>query len=226
MGMTTLRSGFTDDTFYRRFDAPAVAGLTFTADMESWRHYLDALDAGLENVAVTTSGGAPLPIDEAFTRWVELTRDVHAGDHAIYMVGNGGSAMIAGHFAADACKNGRLRALAFNEVALLTASANDLAFAEVFAVPLTQLGRPGDLLITISSSGSSPNVIRAIEVARAASMSVITLSGKRADNQSRAMGDLNFYVPADRYGCVESAHHVVMHYWLDQYLNVYGTGAL
>jgi D-sedoheptulose 7-phosphate isomerase len=155
-----------------------------------------------------------------------MTREVGATGHHVYLVGNGGSAMIAGHFATDACKNARLRALAFNDVAMLTAAANDLAFSEVFAVPLAQLGRAGDLLITISSSGNSPNIVRAIEVARGAGMRVVTLSGKGRDNRSRAMGDVNFYVPANRYGWVESAHHIVMHHWLDRYLNAYGDGAV
>jgi D-sedoheptulose 7-phosphate isomerase len=155
-----------------------------------------------------------------------MTHEVNASGHHMYIVGNGGSAMMAGHFAADACKNARLSAIAFNDVALLTAAANDLAFSEIFAVPLAQLGRADDLLITISSSGSSPNIIRAIEVARSLKMRIVTLSGKRSDNRSRTMGDLNFYVPASRYGWVESAHHVVMHYWLDQYLNIHGGGAV
>ena len=67
----------------------------------------------------------------------------------VYIVGNGGSAMIAGHFAADACKNDRLRALAFNDAALLTAAGNDLAFSEIFAVPLSQLRELGQRLIQI-----------------------------------------------------------------------------
>ena len=194
--------------------------------METWRAYLDALDTALEKLAATASGGAALPVADAFTRWLEMTRTVHASGGTIYMVGNGGSAMMAGHFAADACKNGRLRALAFNDAALLTAAGNDLAFSEIFAVPLSQLAREGDLLITISSSGNSPNIIRAVEVARAAGLKIVTLSGKAQDNKSRTMGDVNFYVPADRYGWVESAHHVVMHYWLDQYLNLHRGGAL
>ena len=194
--------------------------------MESWRDYSTRIENALNQLTASESSGREVPLDEAFTRWVTLTRDTRDGHNTIFIVGNGGSAMIAGHFAADACKNAKLRALALNDVALLTASANDLAFAEVFAVPLSQLGCAGDLLITVSSSGNSPNIIRAIEVARSARMHVVTLSGKGPDNRSRTMGDLNFYVPANRFGWVESAHHIVMHHWLDQYLNAYGGGAL
>ena len=194
--------------------------------METWRDYSIRIENALKELNATDAAGRVLPVDEAFTRWVTLTRDTRDGHNTLFIVGNGGSAMIAGHFAADACKNAKLRALALNDVALLTASANDLAFAEVFAVPLAQLGREGDLLITVSSSGNSPNIIRAIEVGRTTGMNIVTLSGKASDNRSRAMGDLNFYVPANRYGWVESAHHIAMHHWLDQYLNAYGGGAL
>ncbi len=57
-------------------------------------------------------------------------------------------------------------------------------------------------------------------------MQIVTLTGMSADNRARACGDLNFYVPADRYGWVECAHQLILHYWLDQYLNLHGDGAL
>ena len=95
-----------------------------------------------------------------------LTREVHDRGGQLYLVGNGASAAMASHIAADACKNGGLRAQAFNDAALLTATGNDLAFDQVFALPLDRLARAGDLLIAISSSGDSPNIVRALEAAR------------------------------------------------------------
>jgi D-sedoheptulose 7-phosphate isomerase len=194
--------------------------------MEPWPGYLAALSAGLEGLEVTGPGGDALTPTDAFTRWVELTRRVHDSGRWLYFVGNGGSAAIASHIAADACKNGELRAVAFNDPALLTAVSNDVAYSEVFALPLTRLAQRGDLLIAISSSGNSPNILRALEAARAIGMLLVTLSGKRADNRSRSMGDLNFYVPCQRYGWVECAHQLIVHYWFDQYLQVHREGAL
>ena len=193
--------------------------------METWTSYRRNLDNALAGLETSGSGG-PMEIGAAFDQWVQLTHNVHTAGGAVYIVGNGGSAMIASHMAIDACKNGHLRALAFNDPAMLTAAANDISFDEVFALPLARLGRKGDLLITISSSGNSPNVVRALEVGRDLGMHRVTLSGKKPDNRSRTMGDLNFYIPADRYGWVESAHQVVIHHWLDQYLNQYRNGAL
>jgi D-sedoheptulose 7-phosphate isomerase len=196
------------------------------AVMESWDTYQDHLSAALAGLEVTDRSGTPMSAGDGFLRWVQLTRDVHDAGRCLYFVGNGGSAMIASHMAVDASKNGGLRAQAFNDPAFLTAISNDISFDEVFALPLAQFGRTGDLLITISSSGNSPNVVRALETGRRIGMHLVTLSGKGPQNRSRAMGDLNLYVPADRYGWVECAHQVVIHYWFDQYLNVHGKGAL
>jgi D-sedoheptulose 7-phosphate isomerase len=194
--------------------------------MELWTDYRNHLAGALERLEISDRAGASLSPADAFARWVRLTREVHDAGRTLYFVGNGGSAMIASHMAIDASKNGGLRALAFNDAASLTAISNDIDFAEVFALPLRQFGRSGDLLMTISSSGNSPNIVRALETGRELGMHLVTLSGKTAANRSRAMGDLNFYVPADRYGWVECAHQLVIHYWFDQYLNVYGNGAL
>jgi D-sedoheptulose 7-phosphate isomerase len=180
----------------------------------------------LRDLAVTCANGRAIAPAEGFARWVELTHDGQAHRQHLYFIGNGASAMLASHFAADACKNGALSAMAFNDAALLTATANDVAFEEVFALPLRRLARSGDLLIGISSSGNSPNILRAVETARAMSMRVVTLTGMRPDNRARRCGDLNFYVPCARYGWVECAHQLILHYWLDQYLNLHASGAV
>jgi D-sedoheptulose 7-phosphate isomerase len=194
--------------------------------MERWPDYLSAASAGLRDLVVTSGSGETLAAMEGFGRWVAMTRAGRSRGQHIYLVGNGASAMMASHFAADACKNGGLSAMAFNDASLLTATANDVAFEEVFALPLSRLARPGDLLIAISSSGNSPNILRAIEAARSIPAEIVTLTGKGADNRARTCGDLNFYVPSARYGWVECAHQLILHYWLDQYLNLYGEGAL
>jgi D-sedoheptulose 7-phosphate isomerase len=185
--------------------------------MEIWDDYVAAVSAGLLNLAITDKTGTALAPASGFRRWIDLTRDVHAGGRHVFFIGNGASAGIASHIAADACKNGGLRARAFNDSALLTATANDLSFDQVFALPLSRFGGAGDMLISISSSGRSPNIVRALECARALGLCIVTLSGMDADNPSRRFGDLNLYVSSARYGWIECAHQVVLHYWLDQY---------
>ena len=110
--------------------------------------------------------------------------------------------------------------MAFNDAALLTATGNDAGYDQVFAHSARPgSARAGDLLIAISSSGNSPNVVRALEAAAGLGVAAVTLTAKQPDNRARALGDLNFYVPLDRYGWAESAHQVILHYWFDQYLD-------
>ena len=194
--------------------------------MDSWDDYVAAIGTSLNRLAITDNRGQPVDAAQGFGRWVEMTHDVQAGGRNIYLIGNGASSAMASHFAAEACKNGGLRAQAFNDGALLTCTGNDLAFDQVFALPLTRFARAGDLLISISSSGASRNILQALERARELGLRIVTLSGRDAGNRSRLSGDLNFYLPSDRYGWIESGHHVVLHYWLDQYLTLHGQGAV
>ena len=194
--------------------------------MDNWEEYVAAVGSGLSRLAITDKQGRTLTAADGFRRWVEITHEVHGRGQNIFLVGNGASAAMASHFAADACKNGGLRAQAFSDAPLLTCVANDLAFDQLFALPLARFARAGDMLITISSSGGSPNILRALECARDPTLKIVTVSGKAADNPSRSFGDLNVYMPSARYGWVESGHHVILHYWLDQYLNQHGQGAV
>jgi D-sedoheptulose 7-phosphate isomerase len=194
--------------------------------MDAWDSYVAAVGSGLARLAITDRQGQPLSTADGFGRWVALTHEVHERGQNIFLVGNGASAAMASHFAADACKNGGLRAQAFNDAALLTCTGNDLAFDQVFALPLARLARAGDMLITISSSGASPNIVRALERAQQMSLRVVTVSGRSSGNPSRTFGDINVYMPCDRYGWIESGHHVILHYWLDQYMTQHGQGAV
>jgi D-sedoheptulose 7-phosphate isomerase len=197
-----------------------------SSDLESWPEYVGTASACLRDLAVTTGAGDALTPVEGFRRWIAMADEGRAHGRRLYFIGNGASAMMASHFATDACKNAGLSALAFNDASLLTAIANDVAFDEIFALPIARLARAGDLVIAISSSGNSPNIIRALETASAMRLTIVTLTGKSPANRARTRGDLNFYVPADRYGWVECAHQLILHYWLDQFLNLHGTGAL
>jgi D-sedoheptulose 7-phosphate isomerase len=134
----------------------------------------------------------------------------------IYFVGNGGSAGICSHMAADWLKNGHFRAMCFNDPALLTCLSNDLGYGSVFSEPLKIFGERNDVLFAISSSGQSINIINAVHAAKLIDMKVITLSGFAPDNPLRTMGDINFYVPSHKYGTVEIAHLSICHAILDK----------
>jgi len=196
------------------------------AAAELWIGYTDVIAAGLRELAVTDGAGAPVSPQDAFARWVAMTFAVREHDGQVFIIGNGGSAAMASHMITDALAIGHLRAVALTDPSLITATANDLSFDRSFALPLERLARPGDLLIAISQSGNSTNIVRGIEAARARDARTVTISAMRADNRCRALGELNFYVPLARYGLAQSAHQVILHYWFDQYLDQHGQGAV
>ena len=99
---------------------------------------------------------------------------------------------------------------------LLSAISNDMSYAEAFAYQVNSFGRRGDLLITISSSGDSDNIVRAIEAARQQNMGVLSFTGFDG-GRSRQLADVNLHVDAHNYGVVEDVHQSLMH-MIMQYL--------
>jgi len=152
---------------------------------------------------------------EPFGEALRMINSIRGTGWRLFFVGNGGSAAIASHMAADWQKAGQIPAMAFNDAPAVTALANDVSYDMVFADQLRMHRRPDDILVAISSSGRSPNICEAVEVAVDGGMKVITLSGFTPDNPLRCMGDVNFYVPSDRYGVVETAHLAILHSLLD-----------
>lgn len=140
----------------------------------------------------------------------------------MFFIGNGGSAAIASHMAADWLKTGKVAAQCFNDGALTTCLSNDLGYEQVFAKPLSLHGRKGDLLFAISSSGQSRSITGAVEVALVQGITIITLSGFKPDNPLRGLGHVNFHVPSFQYGLVEVAHHAICHAILDEVTSING----
>jgi len=182
--------------------------------------YFQAISRALESAQASLADRAPIELESAFARLCSLALRLRETGGVLYFVGNGGSAMMSGHMAEDFCKNAGVRSMAFNDAAFLTAVGNDTSFEQVFETPLMALGRPGDALATISSSGNSPNVLAAIRAARKLGMQIVTFSSMSPDNQSRGSGDINLWVPGKTYGVAESAHAVLLHCWLDRFMNV------
>lgn len=181
----------------------------------SWHSYTEKLAAVLGRVEFTDAAGRVLSADEAFETWHQLTVSVREQQKTVYLIGNGASASMASHFSADLAKNGHLHTQVFSDLSLLTAIGNDLGYSEVFAVPLERRAQPGDLLVAISSSGRSPNILNAARVAGAKKMKLITLTGFDADNPLRQLGDLNAHVPTGTYGLTETCHAAILHHWMD-----------
>jgi D-sedoheptulose 7-phosphate isomerase len=183
--------------------------------------YLRGLHNALNHMIVTDRDARELTQEHGLLELCRMCYEAKLAGQAMYFVGNGASASMASHMAADFSKNCGCRAMAFNDIALMTAVSNDIHYDDCFAVPLTCFATAGDILITVSSSGNSPNVTKAIDSARKINVGVVTLSGMKPDNRSRKMGDLNFWIPADIYGLVEASHQALLHCWLDTFLDLY-----
>ena len=177
--------------------------------------YLHALAHATAQTQAVTASGEKLSLETAIDCAIDLAKSAHDAGNKIMIIGNGGSAGIASHTAIDLSKNANLRTLTFNDSAALTCLGNDFGYEHVFAKQIEFHGKPDDVLIAISSSGRSANILNAVAVARTRGIRVLTFSGFKPDNPLRTSGDLNFYVPASEYGFVEIAHQSLLHAMLD-----------
>jgi len=192
-----------------------MSKLDFRVDSREVRRYFTALSGYLTDTAVTTLSGQSLDMAEAVNQAMLLARRTHAAGNKLIFVGNGGSAAISSHMATDYSKNGDVRAMALNDASMLTCLGNDLGYERVFAKQIELYARADDLVIAISSSGRSANILNGVKAARAAKCAVVTFSGFASDNPLRCLGDLNFYINSDRYGFVEIGHLTICHAILD-----------
>ena len=174
--------------------------------------YLEKLHQNLHNVKCSL-GLNESRYDEWIRRIVHHMENSNSG--MTYFIGNGGSAAIAMHMTTDFLKNGGLRTHSMHDPTTLTCLGNDYGYEHVFDKQLEIIASPGDVLVAISSSGNSPNIVNAVCTAKKKSCTVITLSGFREDNPIRKMGDYNLYVPSMEYGIVESVHNAVLQQVVD-----------
>lgn len=178
-----------------------------SADVEIFRGALDAHHRTFASVA---------GLERNFGAAAELCRAALAGGKRILLCGNGGSAADAQHAAAELTGRFRRDRPALAAIALttdtsaLTAIANDYGFEQVFARQVEALGRPGDVLVAISTSGHSPNVLAAVARAGALGMKTIALSG-RDGGKLAALCDLALVVPAAETERVQEAHIFLLH---------------
>jgi len=188
-------------------------------NMVHFNEWIRTLEKTIDMLQISHATGKAIEPDAAFDDLFRRALNTKRERSTIFLIGNGASASIASHVATDLAKNGHLRTMVLNDPSLLTAVGNDIGFSEVFAEPLRRLGDEKDLLVAISSSGRSPNILNAINTGRTIGMAVITFSAMHPDNPLRQLGDLNFYVPAKTYGHAESSHATLLHYWIDLHVN-------
>jgi D-sedoheptulose 7-phosphate isomerase len=161
-----------------------------------------------------------LPLAE-FERVTQAVEAAHAAGKQIFVIGNGGSAATASHMMNDLNKGTlghkgdapwkRFRVIALTDnVSLMTAWANDTDYNHIFSEPLKNLAQPGDLLIAISASGNSPNIITAVEVAKQLGVKVVGIAGFGGGKLAK-LSDVAFVVPSEDYGPIEDVHMILDH---------------
>ncbi len=139
---------------------------------------------------------------------VDLIFKAHENKGKIIIAGNGGSAAMASHVSVDFTKAANIRAINFNEADLITCFANDYGYENWIASALKVYADPNDLVILVSSSGKSTNILNAAITAKEMGLDTITFSGFSSNNHLKNLGTINFWVDSDSYNIVEMTHHI------------------
>ncbi len=137
-----------------------------------------------------------------------IINEASSNNKKIIIVGNGGSAAISSHVAVDFTKAAGIRAINFNEADLITCFANDYGYENWVSEALKSYSDFGDVIILISSSGESMNIINAANTARDMKNKILTFSGFSSSNPLRSLGDVNFWIDSRSYNYIEMTHHI------------------
>ncbi len=147
---------------------------------------------------------------------VALFQGKKAEGRRLFFAGNGGSAAVATHMTADYLKNGGMRTVSLYNPSVVTCLGNDYGYEDIFSRQLEKLVGSGALLIVISSSGESENIIRAVRATKDRGGEVLALTGFEPENTARKLADMSVYVPSVEYGKVESIHNLILQQAVDE----------
>ena len=163
----------------------------------SVKKFLDCLDNTKNSVEV-----------DALQQFAELIEEVHSKNKKILFFGNGGSAAMASHLSVDLMRSLNIRGLNFNEADLITCFSNDFGYENWISETIKVHGDSDDLIVLISSSGESKNMLQAGKIANELGINLVTFSGFQKDNSLRKLGKINFWADSCNYNVVEMTHHI------------------
>lgn len=185
--------------------------------------YIDEVYNILKKTEIYINGSGICDYEYMMSILIDLFSQIKHHGKQVFFIGNGGSAAISSHMTADFMKNGGMNTYSLYDSAVTTCMGNDYGYKHVFDRPLGFLGQEGSLLVAISSSGNSENIISAIDTAITNKMVVLTLTGFRKDNIIKSKGNYNIYVPIEEYGKVETIHNLILQQVVDEIMNRDGT---
>lgn len=171
--------------------------------------YFNDLMNVLNDTVITSIEQTNISFEEGIEKIIKHIGNIQ--DKKVIAIGNGGSAAIASHLTNDLCKTDNIRAICFSDYSYNTCMANDFGYEYVYEKGIEMFADIGDILIAISSSGNSENIIRAVKSAKQKGCEVVTLSGFKSDNKLRNVGDINIYCSKEHYGYVELCHQIILH---------------
>jgi D-sedoheptulose 7-phosphate isomerase len=183
--------------------------------------YLKSFSEGMELASYTFQGRTET--SEVFLNALNVkTEKVKNQNGRIFFFGNGASASFANHMALDWSKNGGVSSISLSDSALLTALSNDYSYEDCFKEFLKiNFVTAHDLIVTISSSGNSKNIISALEFAKEQGISSFALSGLNSVNKSIGLSSFSLFLPFKTYGMVECGHQLFLHLWLDSFMKIF-----
>ncbi len=191
--------------------------------MENKYHlnYFNSIAKGLADSIYFIDQNASKP--ELFFKAVKDTlNNLRNNQNKIYFFGNGASSAFANHMALDFSKNGKILSRSLSDSALLTALSNDYSYENAMLEYLKIEGITNhDLVITISSSGNSPNIVNVLNFCKEKNIKSLALSGLKNYNKSIELSDYSIYVPMKTYGIVECIHQIFLHLILDESMEIF-----
>lgn len=170
----------------------------------NFNQYKKSIDSVLSNVT-----------EDQLKQTISIIKKTIKNNGKVYLVGNGGSSSIASHVSVDFAKVANVPSSTFNNANLITCFANDYGYDNWVVEAIKAYMLKNDMIILISSSGKSKNIINAAKYCKKNSINLITLSGFKKDNPLKKIGNINFYINSNQYNFIEMCHHIILVYLVD-----------
>ena len=153
--------------------------------------------------------------EDKIKKTINLINIARSKSGKIYLAGNGGSSSIASHVSVDFAKIARVKSSTFNNSNLITCFANDYGYENWITEAIKAYMNKNDMIILISSSGTSKNIVNAAKYCKEKSIKLITFSGFKKNNPLSKLGNVNFHINSTQYNFIEMSHHIILLYLVD-----------